>query len=82
MADIIDEASEWEEELRQRALEKRKPNGPVATGRCLDSTCDEPLPNEQRWCDATCRDRYHRQVQVVLDGRGKYYDQTLPDDET
>lgn len=82
MADIIDEAGEWEEELRRQALDRRRPNGPAATGRCLDPTCDEEQPVGQRWCNADCRDRYYRQLQVKLDQLGKYYDDERKDDET
>lgn len=75
MADIIDEAAEWEEELRARALKLRKPNGPSPTGHCLNPDCDEELALGVRWCDADCRDRYHRWLQVRLDKMGKYYDE-------
>ena len=75
MADIIDEAGEWEEELRDQALRRRKPNGPAATGFCLNEECCEVLPAKQRWCDSGCRDRYHRQLQVRLDKMGRYYDE-------
>ncbi len=75
MADIIDEASEWEDELRQQALRRRKPNGPSPTGHCLNAECGEKLPVGHRWCDANCRERYERQLQVRLDQMGKYYDE-------
>ena len=74
MADIIDEAGDREEELRQQALGLRKPVGPTPTGRCLDPACDEELAPGARWCDADCRCRYYRQLQVTLDKLGKYYD--------
>lgn len=32
----------------------RKPEGPAATGFCLN--CDHPLPEGLRWCDGLCRD--------------------------
>lgn len=75
MADIIDEAGEWEEELRAQAMRLRRPNGPSPTGFCLNAECEEALPVGQRWCDADCRDRYYRQLQVKLDKMGKYYDE-------
>lgn len=75
MADIIDEAGEWEEELREQALKRRKPNGPAPTGRCLDEGCEEELPVGQRWCSAEHRDNYYRQLRVKLDKMGKYYDE-------
>lgn len=75
MADIIDDATEWEEELREQALKLRKPNGPAPVGECLNEECGESLPHGQRWCDAECRDRYYRAMQVKLDKRGRYYDE-------
>lgn len=73
--DITDEATEWEQELRDQALGRRKPNGPAPTGFCLDIGCGEALPVGQRWCNAECRDRYYRQLQVRIDAMGKYYDE-------
>lgn len=75
MTDIIDDASEWEEELRQRALSLRKPNGPGPTGVCLNVECGIELPAGQRWCSTDCRDRYYRRLQVELDKMGRYYDE-------
>ncbi|PZQ21150.1 MAG: hypothetical protein DI569_12860 [Sphingopyxis macrogoltabida] len=54
MADIIDRAAELEEMNRADALARRKPDGPPATGHCLN--CGEPMPEGRRWCDADCRD--------------------------
>lgn len=75
MSDIIDEAAEWEEELREQALKQRKPNGPAPTGYCLDEGCAEELPAGMRWCNAEHRDNYYRQLRVKLDKMGKYYDE-------
>ncbi|HJW82419.1 MAG TPA: hypothetical protein VJ396_09265 [Acidiferrobacterales bacterium] len=75
MSDIIDEAGEWEEELRDQALRRRKPNGPAATGFCLNEECCEVLLVGRRWCNAEHRDRYYRQLQVRLDKMGRYYDE-------
>ena len=75
MTDIVDDAHEREEELRALALKVRKPNGPAPTGFCLNAECEEPVPVGQRWCDADCRDRYYRAVQVRLDKLGRYYDE-------
>lgn len=52
--DIYDRATEREEQDRDRAMQYRRPTGPVATGQCL--ACEHPLPAGQRWCDAECRD--------------------------
>ena len=41
MADIFDRATEREEMDRERALKMRKPEGPKATGYCLE--CGEPI---------------------------------------
>lgn len=78
--DIIDEASDREEELRQRALGNRKPNGPAPTGVCLNVECGEPVPVGHRWCGPNCRSRYERQVQVQVDKLGKYYDDEVAGD--
>jgi len=80
VTDIIDEAGEWEEELRQRAQKLRKPNGPSPTGFCLNAECEEALLVGQRWCDAECRNRYHRRLQVQLDKLGKYCDEEQTDE--
>ncbi len=58
MADIYDRASELEEKSREIALQARKPEGPKATGYCLE--CDEALENGTRWCSAECRDRWQQ----------------------
>lgn len=58
MADDIDLAQERDEKLLEAQRAFRKPEGPKATGKCL--TCDEPLPETHRWCDASCRDDYER----------------------
>lgn len=55
-ADISDHATEQEEQDRLRALQRRAPEGPRATGNCL--FCGEPVEPPRRWCDAQCRDDY------------------------
>lgn len=48
--DLADQA-----QLQALPLEQtfqRKPEGPKATGRCLN--CDKKLPLTHRWCDAEC----------------------------
>ena len=57
MADIFDRATEREEMDRERALKMRKPEGPKATGYCLE--CGEPIGEGRRWCiGVECRDRW------------------------
>lgn len=75
MSDIIDEAAAREEDNRQRALGQRKPNGPAATGRCLNIECEATLPPGVRWCNAGCRDRYTRVLQFTLAKRARFYDE-------
>jgi len=55
MADVLDQATDYEERDRELAL-RNLDRGPViaATGHCLN--CEAPLPAERRWCDADCRD--------------------------
>lgn len=71
MADIADQAYEQNQaafEAEQRA--KRLPEGPKATGYCLD--CTAPLDPGMRWCDAHCRDRYQLRVDAERrNGRGR-----------
>lgn len=54
MSDNLDVASEREELERTLAQTIRKPEGPIATGRCL--FCDEIVDDGLRWCDNWCRD--------------------------
>lgn len=51
--DIIDQANEAADIFRRSALSQRKPDGPAATGHCLN--CDARMAPAQRWCDANCR---------------------------
>jgi hypothetical protein len=53
VSDNLDVASEREELERTLAQTIRKPEGPIATGRCL--YCDD-ITGEARWCGAECRD--------------------------
>lgn len=55
MSDDIDRAQNEEERSLAEALRARRPSGPVATGRC--HFCDEIVGDNQRWCDAECRDQ-------------------------
>jgi hypothetical protein len=60
MADDLDtdSAGELQDLYLRIALGAQRPTGPRATGFCL--SCEEELPGERRWCDATCRDDYER----------------------
>ena len=58
MADIFDRATELEEQAREIALRARKPEGPKATGYCLE--CGEPVEEGRRWCGARCRDLWEK----------------------
>lgn len=51
--DIIDQANDAAEVFRKAALSQRAPDGPPATGHCLN--CDARLGPRQRWCDVMCR---------------------------
>lgn len=54
--DDPDRATIREENARDDALRERKPEGPVATGQCLN--CEKPLADGARWCDSECRDEW------------------------
>jgi hypothetical protein len=55
--DIIDQANEYAEVHLRAALSQRKAEDiPQARGSCLN--CDATLPQQQRWCDAGCRDDF------------------------
>ena len=59
MADIFDRATELEEQAREIALRARKPEGPKATGYCLE--CGEAVEEGRRWCPGVdCRDAWQR----------------------
>lgn len=54
--DDTDRATVREEQARADALRERRPQGPEATGLCLN--CERPLAAGLRWCDAECRDEW------------------------
>ena len=56
--DNLDRSSIEEQRALDRALAVRKPTGPQSCGKCLN--CFEPLPSEQRWCDADCREDWSK----------------------
>lgn len=59
ISDTNDMSSAHEEMARFAATQFRRPEGPAATGECLN--CGELLPAGLRWCDADCRNDYERQ---------------------
>ena len=58
ISDTNDMSSAAEEMARIAAAQFRKPEGPAATGECLN--CGESLPDGLRWCDADCQHDYIR----------------------
>ena len=72
--DDIDRASEREQDLTREALSKRMPEGPKATGYCLQCGAEfvtvqrggtvrpgrEVRDMTRRWCDSQCRDDWER----------------------
>jgi hypothetical protein len=61
MADDGDRADQEVEYYRAEALRKRRPDGPVANGRC--HYCGEELPEDyMRWCDVDCRNAWEALV--------------------
>lgn len=69
MTTIDDDASMREEHFRETALKHRKPNGPVATGRCL--YCNALLSFGDRWCNADCREDYELEIEANRRSRGR-----------
>jgi hypothetical protein len=57
-SDIVDQANEVAELHRQAGIKQRRPEGPKATGECLN--CGEPVASPRRWCDAACRDEWEK----------------------
>lgn len=57
-ADDADRSSAIEEFFLRQAQRFRKPEGPVATGWCLN--CEKETPEGRRWCDTDCRDDWER----------------------
>lgn len=61
--DIIDQGNEAAELFRKAALSQRAPEGPEATGHCLN--CDARLGPKQRWCDVNCRTDWEKTQRAV-----------------
>lgn len=59
MPDFADLGSAREQLDTELALQLRRPEGPVAIGRCL--SCGARLARGMRWCDADCRDDWQRE---------------------
>lgn len=55
-----DRATQQEELAREACLKLRRPEGPAATGYCLN--CGEQLEHNHRWCDADCRRDWEARV--------------------
>lgn len=60
MSDDIDRAQNEVDRAQAEAIKMRKPEGPVATGRCL--YCDEILDDHRRWCDAEHREHWEKET--------------------
>ena len=56
--DIIDQGNEAAALFTRAALSQRKPEGPEATGYCLN--CEARLRQGLRWCDVGCRDDWQK----------------------
>ena len=57
------DASMREEQFLEAALATRKPDGPVATGRCL--YCNAELPDTRRWCDKWCQEDWQFEQEAM-----------------
>lgn len=60
-SDPMDTATEYEEKILEAALSYRAPEGPAATGVCLDPYCGVPLADGRRWCGPECRDNWEKE---------------------
>lgn len=69
MTTIDDDASMREEQFLEAALATRKPDGPVATGRCL--YCNAELPDTRRWCDKWCQEDWTLEIESQRRHRGR-----------
>jgi hypothetical protein len=58
--DEIDRAQNEVERSLGEAMRLRKPEGPVATGRCL--YCESLLEPGRRWCDSICREDWETEL--------------------
>lgn len=54
--DEADCADKQTEAFLKYSAMKKKPEGPEATGQCLQ--CGENVAAPRRWCNADCRDEY------------------------
>lgn len=58
MSDIIDTANDYAEVLTEAARQYRKPEGPKATGFCLN--CEEVVAEGRRFCDFDCMTQWEK----------------------
>lgn len=70
MTTLDDDASMREEQFLEAALATRKPDGPVATGRCL--YCNAELPDTRRWCDKWCQEDWTLEIESQRRHRGRH----------
>ena len=69
MTTIDDDASMREEQFLKAALATRKPDGPVATGRCL--YCNAELSDTRRFCDGWCAEDWQLEQEAYKRNRGR-----------
>lgn len=69
MTTLDDDASMREEQFLEAAPATRKPDGPVATGRCL--YCNAELPDTRRWCDKWCQEDWTLEIESQRRHRGR-----------
>ena len=62
--DIADQCDQQNEIAHKfDILASRKPEGPVANGKC--HFCGEDVPANHRWCDRDCRDSWSMRQQGI-----------------
>ena len=69
MTTLDDDASMREEQFLKVALQKRKPDGPTATGRCL--YCNAELSDTRRFCDGWCAEDWQLEQEAYKRNRGR-----------
>ena len=66
---LDDDASMREEQFLKVALQKRKPDSPTATGRCL--YCNAELSSVRRFCDGWCAEDWVLEIESQRRHRGR-----------
>lgn len=61
MADEVDRANDEAGNYLTELLRKRRPAGPVPTGRC--HYCDDIVSDTQRWCSIECREGWEKETE-------------------